>query len=525
MTELSLSERFSSCSFTPVTKGVASFSPVIASAEGAWSATSYYLDSSGRSRFLLPLQLGCRAKEDVDRFLASKCLQPAPKNVEQILEEEPSPPMYSFRLEAQCHPVEEEGAAVTVEGITILSTTVEGNSVLLDTEVIVRAPSQAASEKKQSKQAPKWGVVMTRLEVTAVLANRQEQRRPVVSGLVALELGGGSRPFTGPTRQTSNTHSQTRLGPLSIDLSMTHALKLSAKSVGGTSHGNTMVSLTMKHSNTHQEPVTITNIAMHPGHSRQDALFLKDRSMPGGERSVVDMSKHVKWRYAPQTEPQLPLTLQPHEAYSSILIVDATDNAKSRTFASPVSVTAVVGVESESSRRPSAVVATDAQWTTGRLAAEPSDAFRIEMSLRESSCCVGAPFLVSLQVMNLSPETRDLLLVMPKADESKEDSTEHMNPPAVSDINGYTFGVWGLSGDEDGSSFKSKDQELLAVDAAVMLGEVKGQHSANAEIRFVPLRDGPLHVPNFKLYDKIEGKWYSCAHKLCVVAHNTASSN
>lgn len=524
MTELTVSERFSSCSFTPVTKSIASFSPIVASAEGAWSATSFYIDSSGRSSFLLPLQLGCRTKEDVDQILASKCLQPPPKNVEQDGEiEDHSLSTFSLRLEAQCHPVEEGGSRpVTVEGVRILSTMVEGNSIILDTEVVVRAPSiPEMKSRRQSKQTPKkQGVVKTRLEVTAVLASRssQQQRPLIAAGLVALELGGGNQPLSGNARNMPDSRSkQTRLGPLSIDLSMTQALSLAAKSVGGSSHGSTMVSLTMKHSNTHSEPVTISNIAFHPGHSRQDALFLKDRSMPGGERSVVDMSKHVKWGYAAQTAPELPLVLQPHDAYSVILTVDATDYVKSRTFASPVSVTAVVG-EDASSRRPRAVVTTDAQWTTGRVAVEPSDAFRIDMSLRESSCQVGAPFNVSIQVLNLSPDPRDLLLVMPKAGEDKaDDAAERVNPPAVSDANGYTFGVWGLLGDGSTSSF-AKGEQLLAVDAAVLLGEVQGQQSVDAEIRFVPLREGPLRVPDFKIYDKTQGKWYSCEHKLCIVA-------
>ena len=35
-----------------------------------------------------------------------------------------------------------------------------------------------------------------------------------------------------------------------------------------------------------------------------------------------------------------------------------------------------------------------------------------------------------------------------------------------------------------------RDHELLAVDAALLLGEVKGQHSIEAELRFfVPLRE------------------------------------
>lgn len=513
-----LSERFSQCSFTPITKSVAPFSPIIASAEGAWSATSFYLDSSGRSRFLLPLQLACRTKDEIDRLLASKCLQPPPKNVEQedIEQDIHVSSTFSLRLEAQCHNFDEEDdrGPVTIESITILSTTVEGNSIILDTEVIVRASSQV-SELKGGTQS---GVIDTRLAVTAVLADRSKQQRPLASGLVALELGGGNLPFSGLAKTALNSRDkQARLGPLSIDLSMTSALLLSSKSVGGTSNGSTMVSLTMKHSNTHPEPVTITNIALHPGHSRKDFLSLRDRSMPGGERSVVDMSTQVRWGYAPQTAPELPLVLHPYEAYSVIITIHATDYAKSQTFASPVSVTAVVGKD-ESSRRPQAVVTTDAQWTTGRVAIEPSsDAFRIDMSLREPTCRVGAPFNVSIRVLNLSDETRDLLLITPKAGDKADHSSEH--EPVVSDVNGHTFGVWGLSGDESVPS-SLNDGELLAVDAAIMLGEVKGLQSVAAEIRFVPLREGPLRVPDFKIYDKKEGKWYSCAHKLCVVATN-----
>ena len=107
------------------------------------------------------------------------------------------------------------------------------------------------------------------------------------------------------------------------------------------------------------------------------------------------------------------------------------------------------------------------------------------------------------------------MLIMPKTDEK----ADHKGiAPAVSEVSGYTFGVWGLSDNEDVASEFSRDQQLLAVDAAVMLGEIKGQHTIDAEIRFVPLRDGPIYVPNFKLYDKTEGKWFNCVHKLCVVA-------
>ena len=96
------------------------------------------------------------------------------------------------------------------------------------------------------------------------------------------------------------------------------------------------------------------------------------------------------------------------------------------------------------------------------------------------------------------------------------------NTAVVSEVNGYTFGVWGLSGDDDGTTRHHRDHELLAVDAALLLGEVKGQHSIEAELRFVPLREGTLNVPNLKLYDKRGMKWYNCVHTLKIVARKSS---
>jgi hypothetical protein len=110
---------------------------------------------------------------------------------------------------------------------------------------------------------------------------------------------------------------------------------------------------------------------------------------------------------------------------------------------------------------------------------------------------------------------------MPKeGDNTKVDSKEPSIPPAVSQANGYTFGVWGISGDEKISSDAkgNNEQDLIAIDSALTLGQVKAQHSINSEIRFVPLRDGSLRIPDFKIYDKTAGKWYRCNHKLSVVA-------
>ncbi len=174
---------------------------------------------------------------------------------------------------------------------------------------------------------------------------------------------------------------------------------------------------------------------------------------------------------------------------------------------------------SSGSSRNRVVVAADAYWATELVAVEPADAFRIDMKVSSSEVKLGEPMVVSLRIFNLSLESRNLMLFMAK--EEHHDATERddsVNSAVVSEINGYTFGVWGISGEDDGTVKLDRDHSLLAVDAALMLGEVLGQHAVDTELRFVPLRQGCLKVSNWKLYDKAAGKWYTCAHNLRVVA-------
>jgi hypothetical protein len=515
-----LSHRFASCTFTPITSDVTESSPIRAG-DGGFSTTSFFMDSSGRSKFVLPLQLSCPTKEDLDYIQQSGCM--------------PDPGIQSsgevsgavrFEITSRSPPKAEK--AITVEEISVISCSVQGNSFLLETELVVRAfkveqepDSRAAfsepiiSESEIIGDFTNEGAVGApthcQLEVTAVLVTQKKNALESrgIPGLVALELSGGFVPYS---EQSSTL--QTRLAPFFLNLSLTQALKISVRAVPGSSAGSTLVSLTLLHSNSHDEIVTISNISLHAGHSRSDMDIIPEgQSMPGGQNRVTDMSKFVKWRYAPKTEPKLPLALHPRQAYSTVLTVDAGEDLRSRTFFSPISVTALVGGHR-------VVETTDAQWTTGRIAVEPADAFRVDMSLAHSSCHVGAPLVVSLRVLNLSHETRDLMLLMAKDEDKGGINAKHgsVNTAVVSEVNGYTFGVWGLSGDDDGTTRHSRDHELLAVDAALLLGEVRGQHSVDAELRFVPLREGTLDVPNLKLYDKTEGKWYNCSHMLKIVA-------
>lgn len=249
------------------------------------------------------------------------------------------------------------------------------------------------------------------------------------------------------------------------------------------------------------------------------------------------MTKSVQWGYVPQTELSLPLLLHPGEAYSTILFVNAAEELTSRPFVSPISITGFIGghksdislfgdvlTADEPCR---VVVAGDAHWTTELVAVEPADAFRLHMKVVRSVICRGEPMVVKLRIFNLSLESRNLMLLMAK-DESKSipattenvltSKEESVNAAVVSESDGYTFGVWGISADDDGTVRLNKDYDLLATDAAVVLGIVEGQHSVDAELRFVPLSLGQLKIPNWKLYDKATGNWYKCTHNLCMVA-------
>jgi len=354
-----------------------------------------------------------------------------------------------------------------------------------------------------------------------------------------------------------------------VQVNLVKALSINVQEIGGAraASGATLVSLTISHSNEHNIPIIISNIALHAGHSRLSMDYNKgrNRSMQGGESAVIDMSHYCTWGYAHGTAPRLPLKLDKHEAISTVLQIDAwEEHYGCRTFLSPISVTSHCYSDEEETEeeKQQFILSTYCKWTTARIAfsEQAVDAFRIDMSLLESKFFVGAPFVVYLQVLNLSQEDRDLMLLMAKDEEGKSTPTSYLtnnissnatatttastsipsledkegsmkrysysqtmqhhsvNTAVVSEVNGYTFGVWGLAGEDDGTIRHNRDHELLAVDAALLLGEVKGQHTIQAELRFVPLREGTLDVPNLKLYDKLGGRWYDCVHMLKIVA-------
>ena len=525
-------KQFASCVLTPVEGGA----DVVASTGGKkWKTSSFYLDSSGRSSIALPLQLQFPSKDVLDSFVALGCIHPAPTNCEKVgfnegstatdVGEQDDPTTATttkaktlaiidnktpsttgtttsaasstslISIEAKVTLTFGTGQAIAAraEGVTILSTKIdpESNSVQFHTEIIVRV-SRAEGGKVDSGEA---SGVKTNVEITAAFTERwPTSNDPVQSALGVLHTLSRGQP---PVRRVATTRLTT---PLELHVALTHALSIAVRSVPGPAMGQNFLALTLTHSNTHQQPVKITSIALHPGVTRQEG------------RDPTDMSNSVMWGYAPHSDPKLPLLLLPNETYSVILSVDAREDSQSRRCYCPLSITATVGMH-ESYH---IVVATDAYWTTSRAAVEPADAFLIDLSLgggedeKYEPCVVGSPLTVIVEISNLSAEARQLMLVLDSAsDSSARKSTGPSNRWAVvSDVEGYKFGVGGPD---------DRDQDLLVIDAALLLGELKGQSSTKARLRVIPLREGSLSIPNFKLVDSRTGKRYICVHKLQAV--------
>ena len=601
-----------------------------------YSTKSYLTDNtSGRASAKFQILLTTKDTFDRNSLLKSGAIKPAPPKLEVdrsgIVEHQSKRKTADFlwsseletlgeamdddyeqgsskrELKFQCTCREEgkNSGKIIIEAVSILSTALVGNNLddevgikfdvevsLRDTDVFSERNFERGSKVKLEIRAlllcidpHSGGVIENRWTV-----NKEDSLTEIFLGMKALDMGIShalheASPYFCETSALTLPSQPSR--PLHLDILLSPAFTITVREVGGASshRGVTLLSVILSHSNCHDETVTVTNIALHPGHSRllngltevensTKGKNLHGETMPGGEDAVINMSQFVRWGYVSGTAPSLPLVLQPHEAVATIIEIHGRENMLERYFVSPVCVKAVVG-EDDNDNRPQnqsdavsndkgtnkcmvAAIA-DATWTTARIASGLTDAFRVNMSVEKSVHAVGSQILVSLKVMNLSAEPRDLMLLMAK-DEDKSDlsfeggkpkersslqteqkqetvrSERSMNSSIASskikeapdlrntintavlyEVNGYVFGVWGLSGDDDGTVRYNRDHELLAVDAALLLGEIRGQHSLEAELRFVPLRDGTLDVPNLKLYDRIQGKWYDCIHTLKIV--------
>lgn len=575
------SEEFSCCTLTPVAgneSDKSSSSSVVKSLDGKWKASSFYLDSSGRSSISLPLKLQFRSRTELNKFILCECFNPIPSNYYQPTTDEQQEEgteglaqtsdgktsslslhdnvIRSIGIEAKVTLTFGTGSArtATVEGVTILSTRLgnevdqDNNCLYFNTEIIIRvvrgqeATSTSSVNNKGVESDVENSGVKTNLEITAVFSERS---RIIPSNITALEAvksfnlhGFTEYDDSSPDRNVK----ETRINPsIALHVELTHAISISVQSFDGPRMGFTFLALTMSHSNTHHQPVTITSIALHPGHSKykQDVdlntnIDESNNSHHLSKSFVADMSKSVKWGYAQKSDPRLPLTLERHEAFSTILTVDASEDTFSKICSCPLSITAIIGNKNQD-RHYYVVAAVEAQWTTSPAAIEPSDSFRIEMSFADDMpCIVGAPLTVLLDVYNLSMEPRHLMLLVDGVLTSSQTASNNANSLSptsrrnstttksvvVSEQGGYKFGIWGLSPVSTPARDTPDEREfdLIAVDVALLLGEVKGQSSTKAKLRVVPLTEGTLRLPSFKLVDNRTGRRYNCIHRLDAIA-------
>lgn len=372
--------------------------------------------------------------------------------------------------------------------------------------------------------------------------------------------------MTFPSQLVQNNHTYPTSNPLSVHSSINYPhFPARPSSIANISTSGSSYLRMLRNSITFDtDPITVATST--------------NKAISGGEASVMDMSRNVRWAYAPGTALSFPFILKPYEAIATVLQIDAVneeDWQSGQTFLAPLALTAFCGElnHTHSARQnEQLLVSADIKFTTAPsivMAATNDDAFRVDMALRDPDKCpvVGAPVIVSLRVTNLSNDAKDLMLLMAKDEDrtSHNRNTYHRQPPrtsmhrrpvgnssssnksnstngsngktdssgsqqkqtvhtaVVSEVNGYTFGVWGLLSNnsalhDDGTLRYHRDHELLAVDAALLLGEVKSNQTMDAELRFVPLREGTLDIPNLKLYDKVAKRWYSCVHMLKIVA-------
>ena len=153
------------------------------------------------------------------------------------------------------------------------------------------------------------------------------------------------------------------------------------------------------------------------------------------------------------------------------------------------------------------MAAVDAPWQTARTGIEPADAFRVEMQVDQANHVVGSPLAIGLEVFNLSAETRNVMLLVDSGERKSSNKWA-----IISEKEGTKFGV---------GRAESSKQDLLPVDNALLLGDIRGHSSTRTQLRVLLLREGTVDIPNFKLVDSRTGKRYSCIHKLRAVVNGS----
>jgi hypothetical protein len=465
------------------------------SAGGPFQTASFYLDSSGRSKVDLPLLLNFSSPQALQLFLATNCVQPThsaspPKGSDTTTKHDEQsstdPSRFSFGIEAKVSMTSGSGEAVsaTVESVAISSSRVgsNGDVLHLETQTVLRVSRLEDDVQSTSRlESSSLNGVRVLLEITACLSEKSdlEDRAAAASnGLRAVYLGRYAD--LGKTSARRVVHHRLKPPTIGLQVKLSHAFSITARSIRGTSGGETLVSLGICHSNTHAQEVVVSNLALHPAFSR---------SLKSGLQS--DQSAAVQWSFVPGSQLQLPLKIRPNEAYATILHVLGSSET-GQAFLSPLSATAAVDL-GQSTTVTNAVAAVDVEWVSAsQVPTNASDALRITVTVDQQDYKVGAPFAVKLTVHNLGQTTASNLKVGHRTTDSN-DFQVLWTPPNVATNNG-----------------------LLEVDDALPLGEIRSRESTETVLRLIPLDTGTLALPQFEIFNG--NKTYRCAHNVQIVA-------
>lgn len=440
------------------------------------------------------MRLTFASKKNLDALLATKCIDPPP-SVKEGGEVAPGGKSggnaddddnarFSFGVEAKVTMTSGSGEAVsaTVESVNILSSTAKDQVLQLETQIILRV---ARLEDDGKLDNGSLDGVRLNLEIAAVLSEKSEiEDRDMAAsvGLRALYLGR----YADMGKTSARRVSHNRLSPLVLQVKLSQALNIKARSISGPNIGETLVSLVISHSNTHNQDVLVTNLALHPAFSR---------SVKTGGQS--DQSGAVQWGFAHGAHLKMPLTIRPSQAHATILHILGSSET-GQAYISPLSVTA--SLKQGSATAKSVVAAVDVEWeSASQVPNNSSDALRVDVTA-EQDCHVGVPFSVNLRVQNLGKNNASNLKVRIPRGSTKKNKD---------------FAIFGAA---EAVVLDANGDDLLELDDAVPLGEIRSRESTETELRFLISAPGIFKVPHFLIFDGDSGRSFQCVHNVQVVA-------
>jgi hypothetical protein len=565
-----MDEIFASCSLFPVTglspnstaPSILSVVPSDSTTQAKqYKTTAFYEDNtSGRYVVSLPLELRFSSPENLETFVQSGCWEEIPKD--KISASDSKRSEWSLGIEAKVGLTFGTGSAVSaaVEHVAIVQRSRPSSqkaeaaaSLFVDAEVCIQVHGWKELSTEESMR------VKSILEVTAVLSSTATSTTVLLTDAEcyqernlhsALSLLNGVSVDS--ARSLSSRTRSLRLNPVSLQVAATYAFSVDVRStvLQESPHKTGLKNLavvTIRHSNTHQEDLTVSHLTIHPEKSlfvhRTDSAEGSVASKSGIER-YKDMADILTWSFAPFSGiPSLPFILRPNEAFAVSLLLDGSTDERSRSFLSPLLVSSSVTLPVMSGTMPRSrevVAASRVQWTSAcRATFQPTDSFRVSLRLVSNpdrlesgptdpspgdapsrrSFMAGIPFGVEVSLENLGVEPRNIQIEVLEeqssdseslaSDEQKfESSSARAAPPVGTD---YSARGW------------TEPRFLVTIDETADVGVVpsKTTRSEAAVLRFVPTRSGAYKIPPLRLIDRLTEQSYYCFHSLCALVDSS----